>query len=175
MTEKMIAVKGEKLTVLGFEFIELRAFVSWEGLPLISHNINNKNEDYLSKCSDKDMQFDRWMLYKTPLPVLKDYFDLKIHDRDLILKTPDGFVYFLDYKHKEINIERIIKVQVKNIPKDYLPSEKAHFMPKQYEKYALQLKSYLDYHFSRMEKLYKMPIENTQPMVAMEPPPYKKK
>ena len=162
-----------ELPKLEFKLKKLGDFLFWEG-PLMSHFVNDRNEDFIFKWSSKDDLHNRWMVYKSTPALLLDYFEGQINSADLILKNPDGFVYFIDTDN-DLNWLKIYLVKIQDIPKEYMPLPDSFYETETYEPYAEKLRTYLDYHFTRQKKLYSIP-EAPANMVA-EPPPsnYRKK
>jgi len=131
---------------------KLGNFLYHEG-PLLSHLINEKNEDFLMLWCDVDKTYNRWLLSKTNYFLLNQYFQENVTLRDLIISNPDGFVYFVDIDNN-IDWKRAFIVPIESIDDDYLPGEGSGFAETGFEPYAHQLKSYLEYHFARKQKLY---------------------
>ncbi|HFA52150.1 MAG TPA: hypothetical protein ENJ95_24295 [Bacteroidetes bacterium] len=152
---------------------KLGEFLFYEG-PLVSHFISNKKEDYIMKWCDHDNEVNRWMLYKTNHELLHRFFNKQIGARQLILKTPDQFVHFIDIDNN-IDWKRVIKVELNNLSEKNLPKPDAYYEKGDFEPYGEKLRMSLNEHFSRPIKSYKAP-EATIEIVA-EPPPksYKKK
>lgn len=172
---KLIELKGVQLPKFQFSLKKMGNFLYHEG-PILSHLINENNEDFLMKWCDKDEICNRWMIFRTPSKILHEYFHQKINMREMILKNPDSFVYFVDIDNK-INWQPIFLVSVDQIPEDYLPYETSFFNTTSFDSYTLQLKSKIDNDFSNSEKKYQLPSEQNQIAMAMEPevPYYKKK
>ena len=141
-------------------------FLYHEG-PLLSHVVNEKNENYLMLWAGQDAQYNRWLLSKTTLDLLHQYFQKRMNLREVILSNPDGFVYFVDIDN-DIVWRRAYLVENSSIESESLPGENSYFGTTFYEEYAYQLKSSLESHFARQQKVY----ETIEPEAAhvMEPP-----
>lgn len=150
-------LKGISLPRFEARFKKLGDFLYYEG-PILSHLINDKNDDYLMKWCDKDSSFHRWVIFKTSSQLLYRFFCKELSMRDLILQNPNHFVYFVDINEK-IEWEKTFIIGLNDIPVHYLPSATAFFEEEQYEQYVLMLKNYLEYHFTRLEKLAELPKE----------------
>ena len=135
--------------------------------PLISHVVNQKNEDFIMTWCGADNEYNRWMLYKSTFLLLHQFFQGILTLRDLILNNPDGFVYFVDIDDN-IDWKKACKINVQHIDPGFLPGKYSTYEESGFEPYALQLKTYLDYHFNRQGKLYE--IKEAATLVAMEPP-----
>ena len=166
-------IKGTRLKRLAFQFKALGDFLYWEG-PLLSHLVNQHNEDFLFQWCGKDATFNRWLLYKTNYDLLSRYFEGSISDLDLLLKNPDGFAYIVDVDH-DIEWRQTFIVTLDDIPKEYLPNGSVNYDPGDFEPYTEQLRTYLDLHPDaasgpRLGKLYKLP-EPSATLFAEPPPP----
>ncbi len=169
----MIEPVGLELPKLEFSLKKMGDLLFWEG-PLMSHFINDRNEDFIFKWSDKSQLLNRWLVFKTTPSLLFDFFAGRINSIDLILLNPDGFVYFIDMDN-DLNYQKILLTKTKDIPVDYMPLHDSFYEKETYEPYAHRLYTYLDYHFSRLNKLYKEP-EILATLVAETPPvKYRKK
>jgi hypothetical protein len=133
-------IKGIQITHLGFELIK-QGDLLYHDRPLLSHFINDDNNDhYLYKWSDCDEKAHRWLVFKVSVENLKLFFETKCTLLQLVHGNP--FVYFVDLDTNQQQTNLIL-ASTDNIPTDYLPSEKSFFKPKQYEKYAFELKEAL--------------------------------
>ncbi|MFN0035480.1 MAG: hypothetical protein ACKVUS_10440 [Saprospiraceae bacterium] len=155
---------------LPFSLKKLGDLLYYEG-PLESHFVNEHDEDFIFKWSDQDRQFNRWMVYKTTTAGLVDYFNMRINSRDMILSNPDGWVYFIDMDNN-LEYRHIQLVKTEDIPEDYLPTTRSFYKANAHDPYAHQLHAYLDYHFSRQQKLYRQPAEPALALVAEPAPGY---
>ncbi|HFA48226.1 MAG TPA: hypothetical protein ENJ95_04320 [Bacteroidetes bacterium] len=166
-------IKGKRLPALNDEFNKMGDFLFHEG-PLLSHLINQHDEDFFIQWCGNDREFNRWLLYKTNYELLFKYFNKQLSDLDLLLKNPDGFAYIIDMD-KEAKWKNIWIVSLEDIPPEYLPNGAVNYDPEDFAPYAEKLKAYIQLHFSRPIKSYKAP-EATIEIVA-EPPPniYEKK
>jgi hypothetical protein len=136
----MEQIKGIHIANLGFKLTRQGDLLYHEG-PLLSHFINEENKDhYLYKWSDCDEIAHRWLVFKVSAENLKLFFETKCTLLQLIHGNP--FVYFVDLDTNQ-HQTNLILTSTDNIPKDYLSSEKSFFKPKQYEKYAFELKDAL--------------------------------
>ncbi len=142
-------------------------FLYHEG-PLLSHWVNEKDEHYLMAWCDQDEIYNRWMVYKTTVTLLRKFFEEGYTLRDLILNNPDGFVFFVDIDNN-IDWKRAFKVKTDCIGEGYLPGNASFFEDNGFEPYAYQLKSDFAIQFSKPEKKYK-PIAELETSLAMEPP-----
>jgi hypothetical protein len=141
-----------KITGLDFKLRKLGNLLYHEG-PIETHYVNENDEDYLLLWVDGDDEFNRWLLFKTTIPLLDDFFQKELTTLDLIHKNPDGFIYLIDIDDNLVH-RRFYKLPVKKIPGDYLPSRASFFEELQFEDYALQLKNYLSLHLLRHGKAY---------------------
>jgi hypothetical protein len=133
----MEQIAGIKIESLGFKLTRQGDLLYHEG-PLLSHFINEDNKDhYLYKWTDCDDAAHRWLIFKVSVAHLKRFFETKYTLLQLIQDNP--FVYLMDLNSEQHPINLIL-ASTDQIPSDYLPSEKSFFKPKQYEKYAFELK-----------------------------------
>jgi hypothetical protein len=133
-------IKGIQIADLGFKLTRQGDLLYHEG-PLLSHFRNEDNQDhYLYKWSDCNDIAHRWLVFKVSAENLKLFFETKWTLLQLIQNNP--FVYFLDLDGEQ-HQTNLILTSTDQIPTDYLPSEKSFFKPKQYEKYAFELKDAL--------------------------------
>ena len=162
-----------ELPKLDFTLKKMGDLLFWEG-PLMSHFVNDQKEDFIFKWASKDGLHNRWMVYRSTPALLLDYFEGRINSADLILKNPDGSVYFIDMDN-DMNWRKIYLVNIQDIPKKYMPLKDSFYEIETYEPYAEKLRTNIELHFSRPIKSYKAP-EATIEIVA-EPPPniYEKK
>ncbi len=159
-------LKGELATLLQDDFKKSGDFLYYEG-PLLSHFVNLRNEDFIIKWCGTDSQFNRWLLYKTNHELLRQFFTGTIGDLELALATPDKHVYFIDIDN-DINWRNIVKVELADIPSEYLPEPTAFYEPGDFEPYAEKLHAYLDLHLARRPIPYKIP--ESPALLAAEPP-----
>ncbi len=171
---KLLPLSGKSLKELPFQVGDMGDFLYHEG-PLLSHFSNEKQENFLMKWCDKDIEYHRWLIFKTTTALLFDYFQEKYSLLDLIHKCPDNFVYFVDIAAGAV-WKNFFQVDSKAFPSDYLPFPNSFFGDTYFEEYAHELKARLEYRFSCLEKRYE-PTEEHAPLVAMEPPaaPYQAK
>jgi len=167
-SEGLLPIKGVRLQNLTFEFKALGDFLYWEG-PLLSHLVNQYDEDFLFQWCGKDETFNRWLLYKTNYDLLHRYFRGDLTDLDLLLANPDGFVYIVDVDH-DVNWRQIFVVAFDDIPKNYLPNAAVNYDPGDFEPYTEKLRAYLDLHFARQRSIYK-PSDAPAAFAAEPPPP----
>ncbi|MEN9611149.1 MAG: hypothetical protein RLZZ628_1963 [Bacteroidota bacterium] len=136
----MEQIQGIQISNLGFQLTRQGDLLYHEG-PLLSHFTNEENKDhYLYKWSDCDEIVHRWLIFKVSVAGLRLFFETKCTLLQLIHGNP--FVYFVDLDTNQ-HQTNLILTSTDNIPKDYLPSEKSFFKPKQYEKYAFEFKEAL--------------------------------
>ncbi len=164
--KELISLKGIEFPASAFKFKKLGDFLYHEG-PLLSHFVNDKNDDFLAKWCDTDAEHHRWLIFKTSHLLLQAFFDRKINLHDMVFQSPGEQVYFADIAAKAV-WKRIFLVDKQDIPTEYLPLENSYFGETRFEEYALRLKTYLDVHFARQQKVY----ETIEPEAAhvMEPP-----
>ena len=165
-------LKGEPATLRQDEFRKLGEFLYYEG-PLISHFVNLRNEDFIMKWCGKDHQFNRWLLYKTNYGLLHRFFEGEIGDMELVLQNPDGHVFFIDIDN-DIHWKNTVKVEIANIPVQYLPTPTAFYGPGDFEPYGENLRTYLHLHFGRLNTLYKLPEPPATLFAEPPPPEYRK-
>ena len=159
-------LKGESVVLRQEDFKKLGEFLYYEG-SLLSHFVNAKNEDFIMKWVGEKTGFHRWLLFKTNYELLHRFFKGEISDRELVIQNPEEHVYFLDID-QDINWENIIKVKIADLSVDYLPLPDSFYQPGDFEPYGENLRIFLDLHFSRLNKLYKIP--DAQLAFAAEPP-----
>ncbi len=169
----LLPIKGTPLKSLSFEFKKLGDLLFHEG-PLLSHLVNQYDEDFYIQWCSSDEHFNRWLLYKTNYSLLHQYFNGELTDRDLLMKTPDGFAYIIDIDHG-VEWKNIWVVALEDIPANYLPSHTVTYDAEDFEPYAEKLRSYLDYHFARQKKLYNLPEPSVDMAAEPTPPSYQKK
>ncbi len=166
-------IKGEPAVLRQDDFRKLGELLYFEG-PLLSHFVNLRNEDFIMKWCGKDHEFNHWMLYKTNYELLHQFFRGEIGDLELIQKTPDEHAYFVDIDN-EIHWKNIVKVEISDIPADYLPLPPSFYELGDFEPYGENLRTYLDLHFSRLNKLYKIPQYQASLVAEPPSPQYRKK
>lgn len=168
--KKLREIIGIEVDLGEAEVTELGAILVYEA-PLIEHVQNVNGEDCLLKWSDRDSNFDRWMLYRVPPSRLLDFFNEEVNLRDLILENPDDFVLFFDYESKgSPKPVKVTKVKTKDIPKWYLPFEESYYKKNDfmYYEYCEQLRQQLEARLSPKSP-YKIQPESS-PSVLNEPP-----
>ncbi len=101
---------------------------------------------------------------------LHRFFAGAFNTRDLIAENPDGFAYFIDADNKG-EWKDIYLVSKEDIPLSYYPSDDSYYLPAHYEKYAHNLKVYLDHYFSGRVKIY-APREAESEVVCEPKQPY---
>lgn len=160
-------LKGEKLTKLGFNW-EIAGCLVWYEIALHSHAIDGNNEDYFHCLVDSDEFFSRWILFKTPIEKLWQFFSKKITNQELMMQSPDGFIYFIDVsKNEKTAAIEFYKTAIKDIPEVYYFPENSYFDESTYEDYALALKTYVSLHHNRKQVLYR--VNNPNLSMVAEP------
>ncbi|MEK7255874.1 MAG: DUF6575 domain-containing protein [Bacteroidota bacterium] len=161
-------IKGTQLPRLHFDFTKLGDFLFYEA-PLLSHLVNQHDEDFLMQWCGNDATYQRWLLYKTSYHLLYQYFKGNLTDLDLLRNNPDGFAYIVDIDRNG-EWQRVFVVAVEDIPMEYLPNGEITYDPGDFQPYTEELHCYLELHFSRQRKLYKKP-ESTVALAAEPPSP----
>jgi len=168
----MEKINGIKSLELGFEIKKIGDLLYEEG-PILSHFINNRNEDFLFSWVDENEEFHRWMLFKISTEQLHLFFQEQLTIKNLIQSTIDGIVYFIDID-AALNYQNFTITTIPEIPVAYLPPKASYFKEAVFENYAMNLKNYLEIHFKRSSKFYSMGIPSSL-SVAEPISPYKKK
>lgn len=168
-SKKLAEIEGSRISELNFQFEKLGDFLFYEG-PILSHLISQKNEDFLIQWCGNDQDYNRWLLFKTDYHLLHKYLSGKLTDFDLLSKNPDKFAYIIDIDN-DVIWRKIWKIALDKIPEEYLPSLESKYDSDDFEPYTEKLKSYLEFHFNRQQKLYKQPSKSIIEKAAEPPPP----
>jgi hypothetical protein len=113
---------------MSFDFSKLKKkvdLIEMDG-PLLSLYQNEQGDSYLFYWLDADSQYNRWMLIRIQSASLLPYLRHEISLRQVLLHTPDPFVWISDLDNKMV-WSHTQCVNLKNIPEDYLPGEESFF------------------------------------------------
>lgn len=135
----MIKLEGIKLSSIGTKLEYVGDLLYHEG-PLLSHFISNNEEHYLYKWCDSDDICNRWMVFKVSKNNMILFFTKEISLLKLIYKNKA--VFFIDLDNDAVQ-QGLILTNVKNIPKEYLPTNNSYYDEVCYEQYAKKFKSKL--------------------------------
>jgi hypothetical protein len=149
----MIKIEGQKLKNFSYKLSKKGDLLYEEG-PILSHFVNEFGEDFFFYWCDSNKNLNRWLLFKIHPNYLKLFFFKEINLKELIKRSHDPFVYFVDIDNN-LKYKNIFVTQKTKIPSDYLPSNKFYFDEKNFEDYAMFLEeSYknIAYVFDTMDK-----------------------
>lgn len=127
-----------KIKSLEFKFIKKGDLIYQDG-PILSHFVNNLNQDYFFYLVDCDDRFNKWMVFPVTKNELLEFFNKKLSLLTIISNVYTGFVYLIDI-NDDIQYENIFTCNIDEIEKDYLPNEESFFYEENYESYYLELK-----------------------------------
>lgn len=102
--------------------------------PLLSHFVDDKDNNYLLKWCDNDDDTHTWLIIKTN--VLLAHFKKEISFLDLIKNADKLWLIKLD---DDLNLCYEETIKFKQIDKDYLPSASAFYDENRYDKYCKDL------------------------------------
>lgn len=127
-----------KIKALEFKLSKKGDLIYQDG-PILSHFVNDLNQDYLFYWVDCDENFNKWLVFPVSKKDLSEFFNKKLSLLNLILNVYTGFVYLIDI-NDDIEYENIYTCNTNQIPEDYLPTDESVFDEENYESYSVELK-----------------------------------
>lgn len=105
------------------ELVKIGDLVNFDG-PLLSLFRDEKDSLYLYHWVDNDEKSNRWIVAKTSLFFIKGYLKQEISHWNLIIKSPERYLFLVDLDHElnPINQLQISKGALSS-SKDYLPAQ----------------------------------------------------
>lgn len=139
----MLEVNGIKIEKLPFDgMILINELMSFEGVPMITHYRDNKDNDLIGYWVDFDDNKVRWIYTKITKRELFEYLLGGKSLRDLFLKIKSDYIFLTDYGIRK-NIDSVIMINSDNIPDEYLPKEESYYLEDLPEYYSDFLKEYV--------------------------------
>jgi len=138
----------------------------YEEGPVLSHFIGDDGKQYFFTWVDSDEQSNRWMVFEVNNKELYLFFNNRISLKSIVQQK--DFVYTIDLNESLESLQTQI-VDIKNIPENYLPATNSNYDEDNFELYAQELKTEIDFEF-RFNKLIKNSLTKSFSKSSLIPP-----
>jgi hypothetical protein len=123
LTHIMLELQGEVLPIFPYQdLVRVTDILYYDG-PLITQFKRDEGEHFIYYWCDNNDTHNRWMIYQLTQESLDNYFANTESLYETMQNAVGGCVVFVDISGNEDKFEysSSIKVDIKDIPEDYLP------------------------------------------------------
>lgn len=114
-------VEGVPIDKLPFERVRLVADLIYHDGPLLSYFRDNQGHHYLYYWCDADDLYNRWFVFRISQEPLRHFLTQQLTLHELILEADPEHLYLVDLDN-QLHPDNIVRVQLSNLPQDYLPA-----------------------------------------------------
>lgn len=132
----METINGHIINTLPIKGLKKISDLQYYDGPLLSHFVDEKDNNYLYYWVDYNTDCNRWLVWKTSINQLYGYLHGKTTLLEVILAPNKDFIYSVDLD-RELNYTSVWAIELDQIPTEYLPEEESFFMddiPEYYQK-----------------------------------------